>query len=93
VFEQAGYTPLTRLADDPETVAEARRTRRCSRTRRRSGRDHFDVVVRKLKKRPAIIAHSFGGLLAQISPGAARVGDGGDRSAPFRGVLRCRSPR
>jgi pimeloyl-ACP methyl ester carboxylesterase len=28
--------------------------------------DHFDKIVRGLKKKPAIIGHSFGGLLTQI---------------------------
>jgi pimeloyl-ACP methyl ester carboxylesterase len=50
--------------------------------------DHFDEIVRKLNKKPAIIGHSFGGLLVQILAGrglsAATVAID---PAPFRGVL------
>jgi pimeloyl-ACP methyl ester carboxylesterase len=50
--------------------------------------DHFDDVVEQLEETPAIIGHSFGGLLAQILAGrglsaATVVID----PAPFRGVL------
>jgi non-heme chloroperoxidase len=50
--------------------------------------DHFDAIVRGLNKRPAIIGHSFGGLLAQIlaGRGLARATVAID-PAPFRGVL------
>jgi pimeloyl-ACP methyl ester carboxylesterase len=50
--------------------------------------DHIDAVVRKLNRKPVIIGHSFGGLLAQILAGrglsAATVAID---PAPFRGVL------
>ena len=50
--------------------------------------DHFDDVIGKLDKKPAVIGHSFGGLLAQILAGrglsAASVAID---PAPFRGVL------
>ena len=50
--------------------------------------DHFDEVIHGLKKKPAIIGHSFGGLLAQILAGrglaSATVAID---AAPFRGVL------
>ena len=50
--------------------------------------DHFDEVIQGLDKKPAIIGHSFGGLLTQILAGrglsAASVAFD---SAPFRGVL------
>ena len=50
--------------------------------------DHFDGVIRKLDPKPAIIGHSFGGLLTQILAGrglsAASVAID---PAPFRGVL------
>ena len=64
-------------------------TPRSSRTRR-SGQiaDHFEDVVGKLKKRPALVGHSFGGLLAQILAGRG-VSDAtvAIDPAPFRGVL------
>ena len=50
--------------------------------------DHFDDVIGKLDKKPAVIGHSFGGLLTQILAGrglsAASVAID---PAPFRGVL------
>src|SRR6202007_2436887 len=50
--------------------------------------DHFDRIVRGLSKKPTIIGHSFGGLLAQILAGrglaSATVAID---PAPFRGVL------
>ena len=50
--------------------------------------DHFDEVIGGLKKKPAVIGHSFGGLLTQILAGrglaAASVSFD---SAPFRGIL------
>ncbi len=50
--------------------------------------DHFAEVIGKLKRKPAVIGHSFGGLLTQILAGrelsAASVAID---PAPFRGVL------
>ena len=50
--------------------------------------DHFEDVIGKLQKRPAVIGHSFGGLLAQILAGRG-VSDASVAidPAPFRGVL------
>jgi non-heme chloroperoxidase len=50
--------------------------------------DHLDEVIRRLDKKPAVIGHSFGGLLAQIiaGRGLAAVTVAVD-PAPFRGVL------
>jgi pimeloyl-ACP methyl ester carboxylesterase len=50
--------------------------------------DHYAGVIGKLDKKPAVIGHSFGGLLAQMVAGlglsAATVAID---AAPFRGVL------
>jgi pimeloyl-ACP methyl ester carboxylesterase len=50
--------------------------------------DHFDAIIRGLRRKPAIIGHSFGGLLVQILAGrglaSATVAID---PAPFRGVL------
>jgi non-heme chloroperoxidase len=50
--------------------------------------DHFETIIRGLDRKPAIIGHSFGGLLTQILAGrglaAASVAID---PAPFRGVL------
>jgi non-heme chloroperoxidase len=90
VFKKAGYTTLTPgWPDDPDTVAEAKEHPEVF-ARKSIGQiaDHFDEVIQGLDKKPAIIGHSFGGLLTQILAGrglsAASVSFD---SAPFRGVL------
>jgi non-heme chloroperoxidase len=90
VFEEAGYTALTPgWPDDPETVAEANANPEVF-AHKTVGKvaDHFDTIIRGLKKKPAIIGHSFGGLLVQILAGrglaSATVAID---PAPFRGVL------
>jgi pimeloyl-ACP methyl ester carboxylesterase len=90
VFEAAGYAPLTPgWPDDPETVAEANADPEVF-AHKTVGQvaDHFEEVIRQLTKKPAVIGHSFGGLLAQIvaGRGLAAVTVAVD-PAPFRGVL------
>ncbi|HTD46797.1 MAG TPA: alpha/beta hydrolase [bacterium] len=90
VFEEAGYATLTPgWPDDPETVGEANANPEVF-AHKTVGQvaDHFDEVIRGLKKKPAVIGHSFGGLLVQILAGrglaSATVAID---AAPFRGVL------
>ena len=90
VFEEAGYTALTpSWPDDPETVDEANANPEVF-ANKTVGQvaDHFDGIIRRLTRKPAIIGHSFGGLLVQILAGrglsAATVAID---PAPFRGVL------
>jgi non-heme chloroperoxidase len=90
VFEEAGYTALTPgWPDDPETVAEANAHPEVF-AHKKIGQvaDHFAGVIGQLEKKPAVIGHSFGGLLTQILAGrglsAASVAID---PAPFRGVL------
>jgi pimeloyl-ACP methyl ester carboxylesterase len=90
LFEQAGYTALTPgWPDDPDTVAEARAHPEVF-ARKKVGpvADHFSELIGRLKKKPAVVGHSFGGLLTQIAAGrglsAASVAID---PAPFRGVL------
>jgi pimeloyl-ACP methyl ester carboxylesterase len=90
VFAEAGYVPLTPgWPDDPNTVAEARAHPEVF-ANKTVGQvaDHFCDVIHQLDKKPAVIGHSFGGLLTQISAGrglsAASVAID---PAPFRGVL------
>ena len=71
VFEDAGYIALTPgWPDDPATVEEANAAPEAL-----AGKsvgevaDHFDEVIRGLDKKPAIVGHSFGGLLTQILAG------------------------
>jgi pimeloyl-ACP methyl ester carboxylesterase len=90
VFEEAGYTALTPgWPDDPETVAEANANPDVF-AHKTVGEvaDHFEEVIRQLTKKPAVIGHSFGGLIAQIlaGRGVAAVTVAVD-PAPFRGVL------
>ena len=90
VFEEAGYAPVTPVwPDDPETVEEARANPDvlAGKTLGQVA-DHTVEVIGKLNKKPAVMGHSTGGLLAQMIAGrglsAATVAiDPG----PFRGVL------
>jgi non-heme chloroperoxidase len=90
LFEEAGYTTLTPgWPDDPETVEEANANPEVF-AHKTVGQvaDHFAEVIAKLDSKPAVIGHSFGGLLTQIVAGrglaAASVAID---PAPFRGVL------
>jgi pimeloyl-ACP methyl ester carboxylesterase len=90
VFEEAGFTALTPgWPDDPETVEEANAHPEVF-AGKTVGQvaDHYDAIVRGLDRKPAVIGHSFGGLLTQIlaGRGLARVSVAID-PAPFRGVL------
>jgi non-heme chloroperoxidase len=90
VFEEAGYTALSPgWPDDPDTVEEANAHPEVF-AHKTVGQvaDHFADVIGRLEKKPAVIGHSFGGLLTQIVAGrglsAASVAID---PAPFRGVL------
>jgi non-heme chloroperoxidase len=90
VFEEAGFTALTPgWPDDPETVQEANAHPEVF-AHKTVGQvaDHFAEIIGGLDRKPAVIGHSFGGLLAQIIAGrglaAATVAID---PAPFRGVL------
>jgi pimeloyl-ACP methyl ester carboxylesterase len=90
LFEEAGYAALTpSWPDDPETVAEARANPEVF-AKKTLGQvaDHTAEVIGGLEKKPAVLGHSTGGLLAQI------IADRGLSAAtvaidpgPFRGVL------
>ena len=89
-FEEAGYIAL--MPDwpgDPATVAEANANPGVM-AGKTVGQvaDHFSAVIAQLERRPAVIGHSFGGLLAQIlaGRGLSAVTVAID-PAPFRGVL------
>jgi len=90
LFEQEGYAALTPAwPDDPQTVEQARANPEVF-AGKTVGRvaDHLDEVLGGLERKPALIGHSFGGLLAQIlaGRGLAEVCVAID-PAPFRGVL------
>jgi pimeloyl-ACP methyl ester carboxylesterase len=89
-FERAGYAPLTPdWPDDPETVQEARANPDVlARKTLKQVADHTTEVISALDRKPVVIGHSTGGLLAQMLAGrglsAATVAiDPG----VFRGVL------
>jgi pimeloyl-ACP methyl ester carboxylesterase len=90
VFEEAGYTPLTpSWPDDPETVEEANAHPEVF-AQKTVGQvaDHFEEVITKLSQKPAVIGHSFGGLITQIVAGRGRAAVSvAIDPAPFRGVL------
>src|SRR5436305_853496 len=90
LFEEAGYAAVTAdWPDDPETVAEANANPSVF-----AGKtvgeiaDHVANHITALDKKPAVIGHSFGGLITQIiaGRGMASVSVAID-PAPFRGVL------
>jgi pimeloyl-ACP methyl ester carboxylesterase len=90
VFDEAGFAPLTPgWPDDPDTVEEANAHPEVF-ARKTIGQvaDHFAAIAEQLERKPAVIGHSFGGLLAQIVAGrglaSATVAID---AAPFRGVL------
>jgi non-heme chloroperoxidase len=89
-FEEAGFATLAPgWPDDPETVVEANaKPEVFAKKGIKDVADHFDAVIRKLDVKPAVVGHSFGGLLTQILAGrglsAASVAID---PAPFRGVL------
>ena len=89
-FEEAGFTALTPgWPDDPETVEEANANPDVF-AGKTVGQvaDHYDAIISGLDQKPAVVGHSFGGLLTQIvaGRGLAAVSVVID-SAPFRGVL------
>jgi pimeloyl-ACP methyl ester carboxylesterase len=90
LFESKGFTALTPgWPDDPETVAEANRSPELF-AQKTLGlvAEHFEAIIRRLRIRPAIIGHSFGGLLAQILAGRGlSCATVAIDPAPFRGVL------
>ncbi|MGH2816232.1 MAG: alpha/beta hydrolase [Actinomycetota bacterium] len=90
LFEDQGYVALTPgWPDDPDTVAEA-----TAHPEVFAGKsigqiaDHFATIIGGLDRKPAVVGHSFGGLLTQIlaGRGLAKVSVAID-PAPFRGVL------
>jgi non-heme chloroperoxidase len=90
LFDEAGYSTLAPgWPDDPETVEEAKQHPEVF-ARKTVGQvaDHVEDVIRKLDQKPAVIGHSFGGLLAQIIAGRGLVAASvAIDPAPFRGVL------
>jgi non-heme chloroperoxidase len=89
-FEDAGFTTVApEWPDDAATVDEANEHPEVF-ARKSVGQiaEHFEAVIATLDRKPALIGHSFGGLLTQIlaGRGLSAVSVAID-PAPFRGVL------
>jgi len=89
-FEEAGYIALSPdWPGDPATAAEANANPDAM-----AGQtvglvaDHLSTVISQLERKPVLVGHSFGGLLAQLlaGRGQSHVTVAID-PAPFRGVL------
>ena len=80
LFEEAGYVALTPdWPDDPETVEVARAEPEVlAKKTLKQVADHSTQIISALDKKPAVIGHSTGGLLAEISRGRA------SRQSPWR---------
>ncbi len=75
--------------DDPDTVEEAKQDPEAFAHKHiKQVTDHYVDAIRQLKTKPAVIGHSFGGLIAQrlAGEGVSAVTVAID-PAPFRGVL------
>ena len=88
-FDQVGFAPVSPgWPDDPDTVEEALANPEVF-ADKTIGQvaDHYANVIGQLGRKPAVIGHSFGGLLAQIvaGRGLAAVTVAID-PAPFRGI-------
>jgi non-heme chloroperoxidase len=71
LFSEAGYAPLTPdWPDDPETVEEARATPDAlAKKTLKQVADHTTEIIDALEKKPTVMGHSTGGLLAQMVAG------------------------
>jgi non-heme chloroperoxidase len=90
MFEEAGFVAVRPgWPDDPETVEEAEAHPEVF-AHKSIGQiaDYVGGIIGQLDRKPAVIGHSFGGLLTQIiaGRGLAAVSVAID-PAPFRGVL------
>jgi non-heme chloroperoxidase len=89
-FEAAGFTAITPgWPDDPDTVAEAKENPDVFAGKSLGDiADHVETIIRALDRKPVVIGHSFGGLLAEIVAGRGLAAASVAISpAPFRGVL------
>jgi non-heme chloroperoxidase len=89
-FEDNGYTTLAPgWPDDPATVQDAKAHPEVFAHKMVQGvTDHYLAAISQLQKKPAVIGHSFGGLIVQkiAGEGVAAPTVAID-NAPFKGVL------
>jgi len=90
LFEERGFITLAPgWPDDPETVEEANSDPEVfAHKRLKQITQHYLEAIQRLKRKPAIVGHSFGGLIAQqlADEGVSAVTVAIDPAA-FRGVL------
>jgi len=90
LFQEAGYAPVSvDWPDDPPTV-EAARANPDAFAKKGVAQvaDHVAGAIARLDTKPAVVGHSFGGLMAQIVAGRGlTVAAVAIDPAPFRGVL------
>jgi non-heme chloroperoxidase len=90
LFEEQGYTTLAPgWPDDPQTVAQANSDPEVFAHKRiKQVTDHYAEAIGQLKRKPVVVGHSFGGLIAQqlADKGFSAVTVAID-PAGFRGVL------
>jgi non-heme chloroperoxidase len=90
LFEEKGYaTVAPGWPDDPETVEEAHEDPEVfAHKRLRQITEHYLDAIGQLSKKPAVVGHSFGGLLSLMLAGrGASAATVAISPAPFRGVL------
>ena len=90
LFESRGYTTVAPgWPDDPATVEEARREPDVFAHKMVAQvTDHYLDVISRLTTKPAVIGHSFGGLISyRIAGEGAAAATVAIDAAPFRGVL------
>jgi pimeloyl-ACP methyl ester carboxylesterase len=90
LFEEAGFTTIAPgWPDDPESVEQARKDPDAFAHKMVAQvTDHYLDAISRLTVKPAVVGHSFGGLIAQkiAGEGASSTTVAID-PAPFRGVL------
>jgi non-heme chloroperoxidase len=89
-FEERGFATIAPAwPDDPDTVEEARRNPSVF-AHKMIGivTDHYLDALSRLDRKPALVGHSFGGLIVQKLAGeGAAIATVAIDPAPFRGVL------
>lgn len=89
-FEEAGYTTIAPGWPDEPLTIESARANPAVIAGKKVGQvaAHYEAAIARLDKKPAVIGHSFGGLLTQILAGRGRsAASVAIDPAPFRGVL------
>ena len=90
LFEDRGYTTVApSWPDDPDTVEEARRHPEAFAGKMvQQVTDHYHEAIAALNRKPAVVGHSFGGLITQKLAGeGVSIATVAIDPAPFRGVL------